>query len=109
MRKLFVLAALLTATSAMAADLTPTKANCSVSYINKIAMNEGLSKATTLSKNCIAKGYTSSKKWLSEKTASGSSSAKDLGAASWDFVKDKGSAAKDAAGKFADKDRKSVV
>ena len=52
MRKSIVLvAALLTATSAMAADLSVSKSNCSISYINKVAMNEGLAKATTLSKN----------------------------------------------------------
>ncbi|MBO7173037.1 MAG: hypothetical protein J6V64_01705 [Burkholderiaceae bacterium] len=103
MRKLFVLAAVLTATSAMAADLTPTSANCSISNINKIAMNEGLAKATTLSKNCIAKGYTASKKWLGEKTASGAETAKDAGSASWDFMKEKGAAAKDVASDLADK------
>lgn len=103
MRKLLVLAAMLTATSAMAADLTPTKANCSVSYINNVAMNEGLAKATTLSKNCIAKGYTNSKAWLKEKTAKGTDSAKDAGSASWDFVKDKSKDAKNAASDLADK------
>ena len=84
MRKSLVLvAALLTATSAMAADLSVSKSNCSVSYINKVAMNEGLAKATTLSKECIAKGYNASK--------------------SWDFMKEKGAAAKEAAGNLADK------
>ena len=88
MRKSIVLvAALLTATSAMAADLSVSKSNCSISYINKVAMNEGLAKATTLSKNCIAKGYNASKNWLSDKTSTGASSAKDVGEKSWDFMK----------------------
>ena len=104
MRKSIVLvAALLTATSAMAADLSVSKSNCSISYINKVAMNEGLAKATTLSKNCIAKGYNASKNWLSDKTSSGTSSAKDVGEKSWDFMKEKGAAAKEAAGNLADK------
>ena len=104
MRKSLVLvAALLTATSAMAADLSVSKSNCSVSYINKVAMNEGLAKATTLSKECIAKGYNASKSWLSEKTSSGASTAKDVGAKSWDFMKEKGAAAKEAAGNLANK------
>ena len=104
MRKSIVLiAALLTATSAMAADLSVSKSNCSISYINKVAMNEGLAKATTLSKNCIAKGYNASKNWLSDKTSSGASSAKDVGEKSWDFMKEKGAAAKDAASNLADK------
>jgi hypothetical protein len=104
MRKSIVLiAALLTATSAMAADLSVSKSNCSISYINKVAMNEGLAKATTLSKNCIAKGYNASKNWLSDKTSSGASSAKDVGEKSWDFMKEKGAAAKEAAGNLADK------
>lgn len=104
MRKSIVLiAALLTATSAMAADLSVSKSNCSISYINKVAMNEGLAKATTLSKNCIAKGYNASKNWLSDKTSSGASSAKDVGAKSWDFMKEKGAVAKDAASNLADK------
>jgi hypothetical protein len=104
MRKSIVLiAALLTATGAMAADLSVSKSNCSISYINKVAMNEGLAKATTLSKNCIAKGYNASKNWLSDKTSSGASSAKDVGEKSWDFMKEKGAAAKDAASNLADK------
>ena len=104
MRKSIVLVAtLLTATSAMAADLSVSKSNCSISYINKVAMNEGLAKATTLSKNCIAKGYNASKNWLSDKTSSGASSAKDVGEKSWDFMKEKGAAAKDAASNLADK------
>ena len=104
MRKSIVLiAALLTATGAMAADLSVSKSNCSISYINKVAMNEGLAKATTLSKNCIAKGYNASKNWLSDKTSSGASSAKDVGEKSWDFMKEKGAAAKEAAGNLADK------
>ena len=104
MRKSIVLvAALLTATSAMAADLSVSRSNCSISYINKVAMNEGLAKATTLSKNCIAKGYNASKNWLSDKTSSGASSAKDVGEKSWDFMKEKGTAAKDAASNLADK------
>ena len=104
MRKSIVLiAALLTATTAMAADLSVSKSNCSISYINKVAMNEGLAKATTLSKNCIAKGYNASKNWLSDKTSSGASSAKDVGEKSWDFMKEKGVAAKDAASNLADK------
>ena len=104
MRKSIVLiAALLTATTAMAADLSVSKSNCSISYINKVAMNEGLAKATTLSKNCIAKGYNASKNWLSDKTSSGASSAKDVGEKSWDFMKEKGAAAKDAASNLADK------
>jgi hypothetical protein len=104
MRKSIVLiAALLTATGAMAADLSVSKSNCSISYINKVAMNEGLAKATTLSKNCIAKGYNASKNWLSDKTSSGASSAKDVGEKSWDFMKEKGAAAKDTASNLADK------
>ena len=104
MRKsLILVAALLTATSAMAADLSVSKSNCSVSYINKIAMNEGVAKAATLSKACIAKGYDASKSWLSEKTSSGASTAKDVGAKSWDFMKEKGAAAKDAASNLANK------
>ena len=104
MRKSIVLVvALLTATTAMAADLSVSKSNCSISYINKVAMNEGLAKATTLSKNCIAKGYNASKNWLSDKTSSGASSAKDVGEKSWDFMKEKGAAAKDAASNLADK------
>ena len=104
MRKSIVLVAtLLTATSAMAADLSVSKSNCSISYINKVAMNEGLAKATTLSKNCIAKGYNASKNWLSDKTSSGASSTKDVGEKSWDFMKEKGAAAKDAASNLADK------
>lgn len=104
MRKSIVLvAALLTTTTAMAADLSVSKSNCSISYINKVAMNEGLAKATTLSKNCIAKGYNASKNWLSDKTSSGASSAKDVGEKSWDFMKEKGAAAKDAASNLADK------
>lgn len=104
MRKSIVLVAtLLTATSAMATDLSVSKSNCSISYINKVAMNEGLAKATTLSKNCIAKGYNASKNWLSDKTSSGASSAKDVGEKSWDFMKEKGAAAKDAASNLADK------
>ena len=104
MRKSIVLvAALLTAATAMAADLSVSKSNCSISYINKVAMNEGLAKATTLSKNCIAKGYNASKNWLSDKTSSGASSAKDVGEKSWDFMKEKGAAAKDAASNLADK------
>ena len=66
-------------------------------------MNEGLAKATTLSKACIAKGYDASKSWLSDKAGSGSSLAKDLGAKSWDFMKEKGAAAKEAAGNLANK------
>ena len=104
MRKSLVLvAALLTATSAMAADLSVSKSNCSISYINKIAMNEGVAKAATLSKACIAKGYDASKSWLSEKTSGGATTAKDVGAKSWDFMKEKGAAAKEAAGNLADK------
>ena len=104
MRKSLVLVAtLLTATSAMAADLSVSKSNCSVSYINKIAMNEGVAKAATLSKACIAKGYDASKSWLSEKTSGGASTAKDVGAKSWDFMKEKGAAAKEAAGNLANK------
>ena len=66
-------------------------------------MNEGVAKAATLSKACIAKGYDASKSWLSEKTSSGASTAKDVGAKSWDFMKEKGAAAKDAASNLANK------
>lgn len=102
MRKFVLITALslLTATSAMAAV---SKSDCSVSNINQIAMNQGLSKATALSKECIAKGYTASKSWLMEKGSKGADFAKDKGSDGWDFAKEKGAAVKDAASNMADK------
>ena len=104
MRHLVIAIALaVSATSAMAVDLRPTESNCSISYINRVAMDHGVAKATKLSKACMAKGYNASKDWLKEKTADGAKSAKKTGSAGWDFVKEKSSDAKDAAGDLANK------